>query len=264
MQQILKASWLGIHFQILKPDQKYTSKHTWLSLVCIPKNWNVMAYNIIFRVTDPLRREFAGHRWIRLTQASDVGFRCFLWSAPEKNGWVNNRDAGDLRSHITLTMTSLECWLVTHLQLSPFNGWYHICIANTLDATETVRISPNGIMMTSWMETFSALLAICAENSAVPGEFPTQRQWRGALMFSLICVWINGWINNREAGDLRRNHAHYDVIVMNEGFSNSKFIEKLSVLLQMVSICIQHHNILCGVYRIRSVTTWNRDDTLYI
>ena len=181
-----------------------------------------------------------------------------------KNGWVNNRDAGDLRSHITLTMTLLECWLVTHLQLSPFNGWYHICIANTLDATETVRISPNGIMMTSWMETFSALLAICAENSSVPGEFPTQRQWRGALMFSLICVWINGWINNREAGDLRRHHAHYDVIVMNEGFSNSKFIEKLSVLLQMVSICIQHHNILCGVYRIRSVTTWNRDDTLYI
>ena len=27
-------------------------------------------------------------------------------------------------------------------------------------------------------------------------------QWRGALMFSLICTWINGWINNREAGDL--------------------------------------------------------------
>ena len=33
-------------------------------------------------------------------------------------------------------------------------------------------------------------------------------------MFSLICVWINSWVNNREAGDLRRNRAHYDVIVM--------------------------------------------------
>ena len=33
-------------------------------------------------------------------------------------------------------------------------------------------------------------------------------------MFSLICVWINGWVNNREAGDLRRYCAHYDVIVM--------------------------------------------------
>ena len=47
-----------------------------------------------------------------------------------------------------------------------------------------------------------------------PGEFPTQSQWRGALMFSLICVWINGWTNNRETGDLRRHRGHYDVIVI--------------------------------------------------
>ena len=39
-------------------------------------------------------------------------------------------------------------------------------------------------------------------------------QWRRALMFSLICVWINGWVNNREAGDLRRYRAHYGVSVM--------------------------------------------------
>ena len=39
-------------------------------------------------------------------------------------------------------------------------------------------------------------------------------QWRGALMFSLICVWLKGWVNNREAGDLRRYRAHYDVTVM--------------------------------------------------
>ena len=39
-------------------------------------------------------------------------------------------------------------------------------------------------------------------------------QWRGTLMFSLICTWINGWVNNGEAGDLRHNHAHHDVIVM--------------------------------------------------
>ena len=34
------------------------------------------------------------------------------------------------------------------------------------------------------------------------------------LIFTLICAWINGWVNNRESGDLRRNRAHYDVIVM--------------------------------------------------
>ena len=39
-------------------------------------------------------------------------------------------------------------------------------------------------------------------------------QWRGALMFSLICARINGWVNNGEAGDLGRHRPHYDVIVM--------------------------------------------------
>ena len=41
----------------------------------------------------------------------------------------------------------------------------------------------------------------------------TKCQWRGALMFSLIWAWLNGWVNNREAGDLRRHRAHYDVTV---------------------------------------------------
>ena len=39
-------------------------------------------------------------------------------------------------------------------------------------------------------------------------------KWCWALMFSLICAWINGWGNSREAGDLRHHHAHYDVSVM--------------------------------------------------
>ena len=47
-----------------------------------------------------------------------------------------------------------------------------------------------------------------------PVNSPHKGQWQGALMFSFICVWINGWVNNCEAGDLRRYHAHYDVIVM--------------------------------------------------
>ena len=47
-----------------------------------------------------------------------------------------------------------------------------------------------------------------------PVNSPHIGQWRGALMFSLICAWINGWVNNREAGDLRRHRAHYDVTVM--------------------------------------------------
>ena len=47
-----------------------------------------------------------------------------------------------------------------------------------------------------------------------PVNSPHTGQWHGALMFSLICARINGWVNIREAGDLRRHRAHYDVTVM--------------------------------------------------
>ena len=53
----------------------------------------------IFRVIGPLCGEFTGHRWIPHTKASDVELWCFLWSAPWINGWVNNREAGDLKRH---------------------------------------------------------------------------------------------------------------------------------------------------------------------
>ena len=47
-----------------------------------------------------------------------------------------------------------------------------------------------------------------------PVNYPHKGQWRGALMFSLICARINDWVNNREACDLRRHRPHYDVTVM--------------------------------------------------
>ena len=74
---------------------------------------------------------------------------------------------------------------------------------------------PSRIAVPWWhhqMETFSALLAICAGNSPVNSAH--KGQWHGDVMFSLICVWINGWVNNGEPGDLRRHGAHYNVTVM--------------------------------------------------
>ena len=47
----------------------------------------------------PLCGEFTGHQWIHRTKASDAEFWCFLWSTPWINGWVNNREAGDLRRY---------------------------------------------------------------------------------------------------------------------------------------------------------------------
>ena len=108
---------------------------------------------------------------------------------------------------------------------------------------------------TSWwrhqMETVSALLAICAGNSPVPGEYPHKGQWRGALMFSLIWARINGWVNNPEAGDLRRHPTHCDVIVM-----SSRCIAIKSLSLYMLSrhcqnldvlehYCVIEHMLIC-------------------
>ena len=72
--------------------------------------------------------------------------------------------------------------------------------------------------LTSWwrhqMETFPRYWSFVRGIHRSPMNSPHKGQWRGALMFSLICAWINHWVNNREAGDLRRHRAHYDVIVM--------------------------------------------------
>ena len=52
-----------------------------------------------------------------------------------------------------------------------------------------------------------------------PVNSPHKAQWRGPLMFTLICVWINDWVNNREPGHLRRYRAHYDVNLMGQSIN---------------------------------------------
>ena len=64
------------------------------------------------------------------------------------------------------------------------------------------------------METFPRNWPFVRGIHRSPVNSPHKGQWRGALMFSLICVSINDWVNNREAGDLRRYRAHCDVNVM--------------------------------------------------
>ena len=64
------------------------------------------------------------------------------------------------------------------------------------------------------METFSALLALCAGNSPVNGEFPAWRPVTRSFDVFFDLHLINGWVNIDEASDLRRHRAHYDVTVM--------------------------------------------------
>ena len=79
-------------------------------------------------------------------------------------------------------------------------------------------------MMTSSNENIFRVTGPLWGNSPVPVNSRHKGQWRGALMFSLICARINDRVNNREAGDLRRLCAHYDVIVMSCLMSGSMFV----------------------------------------
>ena len=92
------------------------------------------------------------------------------------------------------------------------------------------------------MGTFSALLAPCAGNSPVTGEFPAQRPVtrRFDVFFDLR---LNKRLsNNREAGDLRRHRALYDVTVMNDCITSHAHAWLLCIILSLLHFVIWKHN----------------------
>ena len=76
--------------------------------------------------------------------------------------------------------------------------------SNTINIFSALRI------LMVWWKHFPRYCPFLRGIHRWPVNSPHKGQLRGALMFS----WINGWVNNRKAGDLRHHHAHYDVTVM--------------------------------------------------
>ena len=90
-------------------------------------------------------------------------------------------------------------------------------------ASEVVKLTLATKVMTNWstwQSSYSWWRQSLRVTGHLSGEYrslvnsPHKGQWRGALMFSLICAWIKGWLNNHAAYDLRRHRAIYDVVVM--------------------------------------------------
>ena len=75
-----------------------------------------------------------------------------------------------------------------------------------------------------------------------PVNSPHKGQWRGALMFLWTAPWINGWVNNREAGDLRCYRAHFDVIVMK--YLIVKAVPGVHLLNSLSHICVSKLTII--------------------
>ena len=98
-------------------------------------------------------------------------------------------------------------WFAFFSSESWVTGTWYIpsgCVQAHLHA-QFMMMSPNG-------DIFPVTDHLCREFTGP--RWIHKGQWRGALLFSLICAWINGWVNNREASDLRRHRAHYDIAVM--------------------------------------------------
>ena len=106
------------------------------------------------------------------------------------------------------------------------------------------------------METFSVLLVLCAGNSPVTGEFPAQRPVTRSFDVFSICVWINGWANNRDAGDLEHYRAHYDIIVM--GYSDKCPVNILDLYIQYP---IRHAHGFAGFCFVAVILSVNNDNS---
>ena len=87
-------------------------------------------------------------------------------------------------------------------------------------------------------------------------------QWCWALKFSLICAWIIDWVNNHEAGDLRRSRSHEDVTVMllsvSEFFESSfKYIVTNDVVNSQERVFELWCELLKLVFNIQGRVSWN-------
>ena len=94
------------------------------------------------------------------------------------------------------------------------------------------------------MKTFSALLALCAGNSPNIGEFPSQRPVTQNFDVFFRCARTNGWVNSRDAGDLRRHRTHYDVTVMLRKFSCRKCTWKCLQCIELNALNMWFPNLL--------------------
>ena len=157
-----------------------------------------------FCITGPLWGEFLGSTHKSSAMRALMIYLFLAWTSC----WTNSRRTGDLRHHerqCNVYSISHELW--TQVSCALFWFGYNLSIYWTL-----YSFHPHDDVI-KWKHfprywPFEQGIHRSPVNSLHKG------QWHGALMFSLMCVWINGWVNNREAGDLRRYRAHYDVTGM--------------------------------------------------
>ena len=85
-------------------------------------------------------------------------------------------------------------------------------------------------------------------------------------MFSLSCVWINVWVNNREVGDLRHYRSHYDVtgIVQSYPIAGSTTLPFMNGLYHSSGVTIRSKSPIFAINTLRSEHNWSSARQIYI
>ena len=115
----------------------------------------------------------------------------------------------------------------------------HHLVVSIQDSDKATLITPYHDDVIKW-KYFPCYWPFVRGNHRSPANSPHKGRWRGALMFSSICAWINGWLNNREAGDLRRHRAHYGVIAMTLCIMNKVWQEGIFITTVFLSHGLQN------------------------
>ena len=118
-------------------------------------------------------------------------------------------------------VNTYPCWKSKLIHVSKMGPWFICSLFATMKWARLLVVLYHCLEWNykhTWrrhqMDIFAALLALCAGNSPVTGEFPAQKPVTRSFDIFFVCTWINVWVNNRKAGDLMRHRAHCDVIVM--------------------------------------------------
>ena len=143
--------------------------------------------------------------------------------------WVHTLDSGDHETWSTLIQVKVCCLMNEKIYIQHRQFWKHfLCTVMILGefkcrAIRVYTLLDRLLIVCSlscefWHDDvikwtyFPPYWPFVRGNQRWPVNSPHKGQWREALMFSLICAWTNGWVNNRDADDLRR-HCHVTVMV---------------------------------------------------
>ena len=226
-RRLWKSLWYVFHLPVLASshigDIVFVTLHASSCLSCFQDGWSVFTWTFpkVFHFYFDILRSL---RKMKLLSASTSNLYRYLWKLIQPLGLSCAHLAFILISQVKSSKSSVErtptVTVVVSLGRHIFSHGHktmhwgqvtHIGVSELGHPWLAYKLTHDDVI--KWKH-FPRNWPFVRGIHRSPVNSPHKGQWRRALMFSLICVWMNDWVNNREAGDLRRYCVHYDVLVM--------------------------------------------------